>query len=123
MKRILSAFGIVAVLSLTSCATVFTGTKDNISFNSTPDNATVSINGVDKCQTPCTIPVSRSLGSTTVQLTKDGYQMKSFDLEKKFNAISIINLTDIIAWAIDLATGAVNKYDTKLYNVELKLQK
>lgn len=63
--------------------------------------------------------MKRSLNSTEVELAKKGYQSKVVTLDKGFNAVSIINLFSIVSWAIDLATGAVSKYDQKTYNIEL----
>lgn len=124
MKKILIAWSVLAVVSLTSCATIFTGTRDNIAFNTTPASATVSINGIEKCTTPCVVPVKRSLGTTTVQISKDGYQSKIFNPDKKFNAVTLLNilLGGIIGGGIDCASGAASKYDTKNYNIELKPQ-
>jgi len=124
MKRNLTAFCALATLSLTSCATIFTGTKDNISFKTNVDGAKVSINGIEKCTTPCTIPVKRSLGATTGELSKDGYAGKTFKLDKKFNAVTLLNilLGGLVGGGIDCATGAAMKYDTKDYNIELKPQ-
>jgi hypothetical protein len=45
---------------------------------------------------------------------KEGYESKVVTLDKAFNAVSIINLFSIVSWAIDLATGSVNKYDQKV---------
>ena len=42
----LSKISVLAItLLLTSCATLFTGTKDRITFNSTPSGANIYIDG------------------------------------------------------------------------------
>lgn len=108
------------MLLITSCATVFTGTKDRISFNSTPSGATIYIDGVEQCTTPCTMKVSRSLNDTDVELKLDGYETRLITLSKEFNVVSIINLGNLLGWGIDAVSGAVMKYDRKSYDIKLE---
>ncbi|MBC7556137.1 MAG: PEGA domain-containing protein [Chryseobacterium sp.] len=111
----------LATISMTSCATIFTGSKDEISFNSKPEGAKVMVKGLEKCKTPCTTSMQRSLSNEQVEFKLDGYQTKTIALDKKFNAVSLINILGggIIGFGIDAATGSLMKYDTKAYNVDL----
>ena len=123
MKKILStAVMAMVILSTSSCATIFTGTKDPISFNSKPEGAKVVFKGVEKCVTPCTIEVSRSLGKQMITIKKEGFANEEFKLEKKFNAVTLLNLLvgGIIGFGVDLATGSFTKYDQNAYTTELK---
>ena len=52
---------------MTSCGSIFTGTKDAIMFNSTPENAKLYIDGFEVCNTPCTIHVFYLLDLTKIQ--------------------------------------------------------
>ncbi|VDH03699.1 hypothetical protein [Bergeyella zoohelcum] len=122
MKRTILSI-VLASTMLTSCATIFTGTSDTITFNSTPEGAKVFDKGIEKCTTPCSFKVTRSLSEKTVELRKEGYDSKVLELDQKFNAVSILNLGGIIGWGIDAATGSLKKYDTKVYNVELEKKK
>ncbi len=110
------------VLSASSCATIFTGSKDSITFNTQPEGAKVVFQGVEKCVTPCTTEFQRSLGKRTVEIKKDGYETKEIKLEKNFNAVTLVNLLfgGIIGFGVDLGTGAFLKYDPKTYSTELK---
>lgn len=114
---------IVACLSLamlSSCATLFTGTKDTIYFNTQPEGATVYIDGVEVCKsTPCSVRVSRSLGDKNVQFKLDGYKARVITLDKEFNAVSILNFFGLIGWGVDAATGSIMKYGQKGYDIEL----
>ena len=103
-----------------SCATLFTGTKDRIYFATEPKGAKVSINGLDQCRTPCDIDVKRNLEGQTVVLKHEGYQPKSIVLSQEFNFVSVFNFINIIFWGIDLATGSIMVYDQKVYDVELE---
>jgi len=114
---------LTGALSLTSCATILTGTSDAITFNSTPEGAKVYESGIEKCTTPCTYKVGRSLSEKTIEVKKEGYQNKVMALDSKFNAVSVINLFGILGWGIDAATGSIKKYDTKVYNISLDEKK
>lgn len=118
--KLLSAL-VVASLMLPSCATLFTGTRDTIHFDSYPQGATVQIKTLDKGITPCDVRVNRTIMKKQVTYKLDGYESKTFELEKRFNAVSLLNLLAgvFIAYGIDCATGAVIKYDPKLYKIQL----
>src|SRR6218665_2985172 len=111
MKMKITSLGILMALSLTSCATIFTGTTDKIEFKSTPAGALVYDRGIEKCTTPCSIAVNRSLSDKSITIKKDGYQDKTIELDRKFNAISILNFFGLIGWGVDAATGSLMKYD------------
>ncbi|MBS9524497.1 PEGA domain-containing protein [Litoribacter ruber] len=118
MKRLLLLTLVTAMLS--SCATIFTGTKDTIHFNSNPEGATVYKDGLEICKTPCRVPVKRSLNDTDIEYRLDGYEARVFSLDKEFNVVSIINLGNLLGWGIDAASGALMKYDRKNYELDLK---
>lgn len=123
MKKKLSISLLIgAALSVTSCATIITGTKDKISFTSTPEGAKVMHKGVEKCTTPCTAEISRSLSKQTVTFEKEGFSNKEVKLTKTFNAVSLVNilLGGAIGIGIDAATGSLTKYSPKEYKVELE---
>jgi len=110
-------------LMLSSCATLFTRGSDTISFNSDPSGATVYLNGVQLCKTPCLIPIKRELGDTDVQISLEGYETRILSLNKSLNVVSILNLGNLLGWAIDAATGAIMTYDMKQYQVDLRKDK
>lgn len=120
--QIFSTMFLTSVL-LTSCSALFTGTKDEITFNSTPSGAVVYKDGIELCKTPCAVPIKRSLGDTKVEMKLDGYQTRVFSLDKAFNVVSVINLGNLLGWGIDAATGAIMKYDKKNYSMELSKEK
>lgn len=123
MKNNLSIVLLLGIaLSTTSCATIFTGTRDKITFNSTPEGAKVMHKGEEKCVTPCTAPISRSLSKQIVTIEKEGFEPENVKLDKKFNAVTLLNILfgGAIGVGIDAATGSLTKYSTKKYDVELK---
>jgi len=110
-------------LTLSSCATIFTGTKDTLSFNTKPEGATIYLDGLELCKTPCRVPVKRSINDTDIEIKLDGYDTRVITLDKELNLVSIINLGNLLGWGIDALTGSVMKYDRKSYDVELKKDK
>ena len=62
-----------------------------------------------------------SIGTQALEVAKkDGYKNTPFTLDTKFNPVSIINLTCIIAWAIDLGTGKCCKWDADIVEIEME---
>lgn len=103
------------------CATILTGTKDTISFDSSPSGAVVYKDGLELCRTPCSIPVKRSINKTNIEFRLDGYETRLFALDTKLNVVSVINLGSVFGWAIDAASGSIVKYDRKHYDLDMKL--
>jgi len=123
MKNKLSAALFLGIsLSAMSCATILTGTKDSITFNSTPEGAKVMHKGIEKCTTPCTAEIPRSLSRQMVTLQKEGFNNKEVKLTKTFNAVSLVNilLGGVIGVGIDAATGSLTKYSPNAYKIELE---
>ena len=53
-------------------------------------------------------------------LRKDGYKDMFVKVESVFNPVSVINLTNIVAWAIDIGTGKCCKYDDTIVMFEME---
>jgi hypothetical protein len=119
MKKI-TVLLIGALFMLSSCATIFTGTKDTISFNSNPQGAKVLIDGIEICKTPCSSSVKRSLSDEQVEFKLEGYQTRLITLDQEFNVVSVLNLFGLVGWAVDAATGSLMKYDKKAYTIDLE---
>ena len=122
MKNKLSITLLIGIaLSTTSCATIITGTKDKITFNTTPEGAKVIHKGIEKCTTPCTAEIPRSLSKQVVTFEKEGFISKEVKLTKTFNPVTLVNilLGGVIGLGIDTATGSLTKYSPKEYKVEL----
>jgi hypothetical protein len=110
---------LVTILLVSSCATIFTGTKDRISFQSNPSGAIIYKDGVELCTTPCSYKIKRSINDTDLEFKLDGYQTRVITLDKQLNIVSIINLGNLVGWGIDALSGAVMKYDRKSYDINL----
>ena len=110
---------LISLVTMQSCATVFTGTTDKVHITSHPEGAKIQINGIDMGTTPALVSLKRNQDPIVV-LKKEGFRDKTFTPTKAFNAISIINLGNVLGWVIDLATGAIKEFDTKAYTLELE---
>ena len=121
MKKIMLITLSAATLLLSSCATVLTGTSDDITFNSTPGGAKIMIDGLEVGKTPAVVSVKRPSNKTTkVTLQMKGYEDRSFALSSSFNMFSCCNGTNLLGWAIDFVTGSLFKYDKTNYKMELE---
>ena len=107
-------------LLVSGCATVFTGTYDEVTIRSEPEGALIYIDGLEEGRTPATLDIKRpGVSKTEVTLRLDGYEPRTFVLQKEFNAVSVVNLACVICWAVDVATGSVTKYRPQGYDIEL----
>lgn len=109
-----------ASLLINGCATILTGDVDTINFTSDPKGARIVMDGLDIGKTPATLVIKRSgFKDKTITLKLDGYEDRSFLLQKEFNAIAILNFAGIVGWFVDFATGSIMKYSQKSYNLDL----
>ena len=110
---------VIFTITITSCATLFSGTKDRIYFTTNMPGARVLIDGVEVCKTPCNENITRKVGESQIEFKLEGYETKVINLSKTFNVVSILNFGNLIGWGIDIATGTVFKYDKRAYDIEL----
>ncbi len=125
MKRILTFLLLSALCgALSSCATIFCGSKKKVTFDSNipVESATLTIDGRRHYNVtfPYVAKVKRGFDDTFVTAESEGYQKTNLTIEKNFNAVSVINLIDILGWGIDAATGAMMKPEYDSYILEFK---
>lgn len=104
----------------TGCATILTGNKDYIKFESMPDSSDVSINGIYKGKTPLYIPIERSMSHVPVSITKPGYKESNFELRRNINIITCFNF--FFPWGIivDIISGSIFIYSPSYYYLKLE---
>jgi hypothetical protein len=120
MKYIRLFLFFILVISMSSCATIFTGSKQTVQVNSNPPGAQIEVNGISRGVTPSPVVLKKGKEGETITLKLDGYEDKTFRPTTVFNAVAIINLSNLIGWGIDIGTGAIWKYDQSYYNIQLK---
>lgn len=125
IKRNILYYGITVLLfSLTGCATILSGTSQKVLIDSTPQGATIIIDGENEGITPSKVKIEKELndlieGGRDIELVLDGYEKDGYQLKAALNPIAILNFVNIACWAIDAATGAIIQYDNT-YNFQLR---
>lgn len=105
------------LLLTTSCASILTGSKRNVLFESDPLGAKVFVNGFEKGTTPVQIKVE---ADDRVDFRLDNYRERVVVMDSKFNLVSILNGLSIIGWGVDALTGSLKRVDTKYVKVTLE---
>ncbi len=101
----LCALGSLAILP--GCASIISGSKQNVRINSRPPGATVEIDGNPAGRTPTEANLARKT-SHRVVISLRGYKPYEVTLEQKFNGWVLGNILigGIIGIIIDSSTGA-----------------
>lgn len=112
---------VVSLMVVTSCATIFCGTKAKVTLQNddviSPVDLTIDNKHLGKQYLPVKVKVKRGYKPSTVIAKAEGYEDGVVTIDKNFNAVSIINLTNVLGWGIDAATGAITKPDNKVYTI------
>jgi len=112
---------ILIAIILTGCATIFSGTSDEISFSTNADPVRVYIDGLNVGETPLKIAVEKKVGlGRAVRFEKADYKTQEFNLKNKFDPVAILDITSVItSGGIDVLTGAMMEYSPKQYHIEM----
>ena len=105
---------------MTSCASILTGSKRRVLFESNPTGAKVFVNGFEKGVTPVQIKVR---ADDRVDFRLEDYKERVVVMDSKFNLVSILNGISIIGWGVDALTGSLSRVDTKYVKVDLEESK
>lgn len=116
MKKIIIG-SLASLLLFSSCASIFTGSKRSVLFESNPSGAKVYVNGFEKGTTPVQIEVK---AEDRIDFKLDGYKERVVVMDHKFNLVAILNGFSIIGWGIDALTGSLKRVDTKYVKVDLE---
>jgi hypothetical protein len=105
------------ILLTTSCASILTGSKRKVLFESDPSGAKVFVNGFEKGKTPVQIKVA---ADDRVDFRLDDYSERVVVMDSNFNLVAILNGLSIIGWGVDALTGSLKRVDTKYVKVTLE---
>lgn len=123
MKKVFTVVAVSATLMFSSCATVFTGTRQNVQINTSPPAADIEVDGLKVGVTPMAVSLKKGFTGQTVSLKLEGYETKMFQPTTDFNAVAVLNFIGLIGWGVDAATGAMMKYNPKVYEIQLDKKK
>ncbi len=116
--RIVFVFGFAcSLLLLSACSTIIEGTDDTVTVTTNPSGASCTLERDGKIvgavnPTPGSIVVDKSKDNISVICEKDGFQASAGSLESEFAGATLGNilLGGFIGVAVDVASGASNKY-------------
>ena len=103
-------------LLMTSCASIFCGSKAQVTFDSDiSEKATLTIDGRKHTNVtfPYTTKIRRGFDETIKRRKPPTTGQNRSSSTRAFNAVSVINLLDVLGWGIDAATGAITKPEFK----------
>lgn len=120
LAKLATLVGFTATLTQVGCATILSGKNQDVQFDSEPKGATVRVSGKE-CIAPCTLSLERRDNHNAV-FTLNGYESHQVATSSGFNPVSLLNLLDPIAWAIDLGTGSAYTVAPKKISASLKAE-
>lgn len=110
---------VATTLLLTSCATVFSGSKAKVTVKNDEVRTPVTLSYDGKTENniflPYTIKIKRGFSKTKITASAQGYEEGKTIVKKKFNPTTLWNiiLGGVPGMGIDVATGAFMKPKTK----------
>lgn len=120
MKLFLTTACLAAALTMTGCASIFSGTTQTLTFKSVPDAANITITNklgekIHTGSTPATVTLKRGNGyfkpaGYQVTFSKEGFQTKTVQVKATVNGWYIANIIfgSLIGFLIvDPITGAM----------------
>lgn len=119
MKKVTMSLILASTLLVSSCASIFTGSKRSVLFESNPSGAKVFVNGFEKGITPSQIKVK---ADDRIDFRLDDYKERVVVMDSNFNLVAILNGISIIGWGIDALTGSLKRVDTKYVKVDLEAE-
>lgn len=102
------------------CATIFSGSRDDVKFTSEPSQAKVLVNGTEKGNTPITVSLKKGK-DYEIQIIKDGYQKKNFTLTYSLGIGWLILdiFAGLIGVVVDAVTGNWNVFEDDSFKAVL----
>jgi hypothetical protein len=117
--------GFFVILLLPSCATIFSGTKARVTVtspNASWANIKVDGNEYNNVVFPAQIKVKRGYVPSVIKAENPDME-GSVTVDKTFNPVAVLNLADVIGWAIDAADGAIMKPTQREYTIFMNPKK
>lgn len=115
MKLLITA---LAITLLASCATVFSGTTQLLTFDSSPQGADVYVDNMLLGTTPFEFEAKKNK-YRSFRIEKDGYKTIQRVITKSFDPVTLLS----VFWdysTTDAISGAMYEYDQGSFYVELQ---
>jgi hypothetical protein len=108
---------------LGGCATLFTGTSDQLKFDANVPGVRLTIDGQVEGQLPLSLDLSRSFvggRQFTAKFEKDGYATQEFQLKREFNTAAILDISStVVSGGVDVLTGSLMRFSPVDYHIEM----
>ena len=111
----------LVLLLMTSCGTLFTPAMQKITFVGLPETSIYDEGkklGTINDEGETTIEIGKRLSDKTLIAKKKGYKNTYIVLNAVFNPVSILNLTNLLGWCIDIISEKCCKWDTNFVEIE-----
>ncbi|MFZ4590316.1 MAG: PEGA domain-containing protein [Ignavibacteria bacterium] len=127
MKQLITYLLLFSILSysfisVSGCATILSGSKDEINLTSEPQGAKVLVNGINEGKTPLILNLKKGK-DYAIEFVKEGFETKTFRLTSSLGAgwlVLDILLGGIIGIIVDAATGDWNVFSDDFYKANLE---
>src|SRR2546428_4708677 len=124
LTRLFLALPLVsALIQLSGCATIFTGTTDTLKFDANVPGVRLTIDGEYKGELPLTLTMSRNFMNGQqfkAKFEAAGHEIQEVQLKREFNYVAILDITSIpTSGGIDLLTGSLMKFSPDEYHVPM----
>ena len=121
MKKILV---ILMGMFLLNCGAIFLGSSQNVSFNTSPDRATVVVNGAIRGETPVNLKLKTN-EYYIITFKKEGYEDKTYSITNHVSGgIVVLDvLGGLLPIVIDAATGSWYRLDETTINLPLDIKR
>ena len=109
-----AAMSCIATMSLTSCATILSGSANKIYIDGDVDEPVTIVTEkqtYENVELPAMVKINRhGIDGQRVKIKSENYEYKDIVIEKKINAVTFGNilLGGIPGWLVDLATNCVS---------------
>jgi len=109
----LCPLGLLLLLVVPGCATLFSAGPDRVPITTNPQGATVFVDNMPVGQTPLLVALDRDHSSGVIRIELPGFAPIMMVRSKSINGWFWVNLctTGIIGIVVDLATGNVKGFD------------
>jgi hypothetical protein len=111
---VLGGLAMACLVMSTGCATVLSGTRQNVTVQSEPPGAMIRMGGVTGLA-PSTFSVEK--GEDLVAEVRYNQRRQVVPLTRRFDPISLLNLLCPPLFIVDAVTGAWTEYEPDTYQV------
>lgn len=115
-------FLLLAALTLSACGTLFSGTTQEVTFDSSVPDTKVYIDGMEICNTPCKTTIDRSADAIQLVAKKKGYKDRVMTLRSTVNRTAFFNITSWPSWLTDAVSGGVWEYKNNQVYLQMERQ-